>query len=540
LNHKCTGCLVGTHVLKLANKFKLGSTSCNTIGTLGNYCSCTEVSSDGFAEQPSFVPTDLDSVHIDESTWDNHYDFYDNLEEKYDIVIPTITKPQSTVTDSDVKGGNLYPTLYQDIFDSMLIDIIDCGWKRFNMRPCITHVGKYIYGYIDNTTIFKRKVKKLVFGYAYNLVNLEIETVSILITNILRINELLSAEGYKRFEDEQLDAIVTLAPIWIAAEYRFRIRREVKPPQHIMDVIEDECEGNILTDYSDYQAEMEEEKEKKRRADRDIAYVEYSYFVSSKSMNRNLWIGDSGASCHMTNSMDGMINVHDIDSPIQIGTGDAVKSTKIGDKRLRILQADGEIKDLVLKDCKYVPQLFTNLFSITKALDKSWQISNEGIKMKLTNSADTYSIVFDQVLRTESGAITAVEMVPRLDQVNVTLERGIKININKLHLLSGHACESTLRKTAAAYGLTLNGQYMVCQDCAVAKARQRNVLKETVTLSTRPGERFYMDISSTKASSFGGAKFWLLVVDHFTDYCWSAFLIQKSHLADRVLGFIRS
>jgi hypothetical protein len=49
-----------------------------------------------------------------------------------------------------------------------------------------------------------------------------------------------------------------------------------------------------------------------------------------------------------------------------------------------------------------------------------------------------------------------------------------------------------------------------------------------------------MDISSTKASSFGGAKFWLLVVDHFTDYCWSAFLLQKSHFADRVLGFIRS
>jgi hypothetical protein len=82
---------------------------------------------------------------------------------------------------------------------------------------------------------------------------------------------------------------------------------------------------------------------------------------------------------------------------------------------------------------------------------------NEGIKIKLANSADTFSIIFDQVLRTESGTIMAVEMVPRLGQVNVTLEHGIKININKLHFLLGHACE-------------------------VAKARQRNVLKETVTL----------------------------------------------------------
>jgi hypothetical protein len=80
----------------------------------------------------------------------------------------------------------------------------------------------------------------------------------------------------------------------------------------------------------------------------------------------------------------------------------------------------------------------------------------------------------------------------------------------------------------------------VCTDCALAKARQCTVPKETTSVTTKAGERLYIDISSTKASSFGGAKFWLLIVDQHTDFCWSAFLLQKSTLADRVQGFLRS
>jgi hypothetical protein len=117
-----------------------------------------------------------------------------------------------------------------------------------------------------------------------------------------------------------------------------------------------------------------------------------------------------------------------------------------------------------------------------------------------------------------------------LDTMHVTLERGLTININKLHLLLGHACEHTLLKTAKEYGLILKGNYMVCTDCAMSKAHQKNVDKVSGTVSTKPGERLYIDISSCKATSVGGAKFWLLIVDQFTDLCWSAFLVKKSDL----------
>jgi hypothetical protein len=149
-----------------------------------------------------------------------------------------------------------------------------------------------------------------------------------------------------------------------------------------------------------------------------------------------------------------------------------------------------------------------------------------------------FSLKFDKHLRMDTGVITGVEMVPRVDSSHLTLEKGLTININKLHTLLGHACENTLCATAKHYDLQLKGNYMVCTNCALAKSRQKDVPKESAVVSTRPGERFYLDISSTKAKSFGALKFWLLVVDHYSDMCWSFFLKQKSDLPNCVMELL--
>jgi hypothetical protein len=80
---------------------------------------------------------------------------------------------------------------------------------------------------------------------------------------------------------------------------------------------------------------------------------------------------------------------------------------------------------------------------------------------------------------------------------------------------------------------------MLCTDCALAKARQKNVSKESAVVSSRPGESFYLDVSSTKARSIGGPKFWLLIVDHFSDMCWSFFMKAKSELPDQVMDLLQ-
>jgi transposase InsO family protein len=49
-----------------------------------------------------------------------------------------------------------------------------------------------------------------------------------------------------------------------------------------------------------------------------------------------------------------------------------------------------------------------------------------------------------------------------------------------------------------------------------------------------PGEPLYIDISSIKQRSFGGAKFWALIVDDYTDYCWSFVMNNKLDIKARI------
>jgi hypothetical protein len=44
---------------------------------------------------------------------------------------------------------------------------------------------------------------------------------------------------------------------------------------------------------------------------------------------REIWIGDTGATAHMTNSMNGLINIRNDQSEIKLGNGDYVDSPLI-------------------------------------------------------------------------------------------------------------------------------------------------------------------------------------------------------------------
>ena len=55
-----------------------------------------------------------------------------------------------------------------------------------------------------------------------------------------------------------------------------------------------------------------------------------------------------------------------------------------------------------------------------------------------------------------------------------------------------------------------------CENCTMGKAHQKNVPKLNKHGSKIPGERLYIDISSIKARSLSGSKFWLLAVDEAT------------------------
>jgi hypothetical protein len=150
---------------------------------------------------------------------------------------------------------------------------------------------------------------------------------------------------------------------------------------------------------------------------------------------KNTWIADSGASCHMGPTDDGMYDTTEIDNPIKIGNGRTLRAIKIGKLKKTIKQNDGSTLDIMLEEYKHVPSLQMHLFSITKALDAGWQLGNDGVKIILRKGSN--KVTFDRIMKTDRGKLCGVEILSRQDSDTVTARQRYR-QCGNFHSHMGH------------------------------------------------------------------------------------------------------
>jgi hypothetical protein len=175
---------------------------------------------------------------------------------------------------------------------------------------------------------------------------------------------------------------------------------------------------------------------------------------------------------------------------------------------------------------KYFLELWINLFSIGKALKNGFNLSNDGEIIKL--SKGNVTLTFDKVVRTKNDFVPGIKLLQVLGDVGTSVLETKKrdtIDVNNLHKILGHCGEVNARLTGKAYGYEVTGN--------------KNINKEWKGGSLIRGERLYVDISSMKGTSFDGAKFWVLIIDDFSSYCWSYFLKKKDESKDKVVELIK-
>ena len=156
---------------------------------------------------------------------------------------------------------------------------------------------------------------------------------------------------------------------------------------------------------------------------------------------------------------------------------------------------------------------------------------------------DDFTLSFDLKIRTKTGYVAAVEIISDDSEEVATPALGSDqpVNVNEFHCLLGHVSEAKARAVAKYYGVKLVGKFETCSACAAAKARQMNIPKEIPEASKCKvvGEKLHFDISSIKARSFGGAKYWLLVLDEATGYIFSFFLRRKKDTAQTIIRLVK-
>ena len=260
-------------------------------------------------------------------------------------------------------------------------------------------------------------------------------------------------------------------------------------------------------------------------------------------LGKNIFIGDSAATSHMTSSKMGVYNLVPINGSVMIGNGKSISCTHKGKLDVICKHKDGSIARETW-DVKIVPELNHDLFSFTKAMKDGWQMNGRwkegGLMIKLFKTIRA-SMKFDRMIPSGSSWLLGIKVQRVFDQAHAAMEPGKTIFISKFHEMTGHTGEHLLKPKANCMKLKLIGRLPPCEVCAKAKIRQRNIPKKKIKrLPTRPGYRVFMDICSFNQVSRGGNRHWLIVFDEFSDYTHSFFLKRKKDQIQIMLIWIRT
>ena len=242
-----------------------------------------------------------------------------------------------------------------------------------------------------------------------------------------------------------------------------------------------------------------------------------------------MWLADSGASAHMTNSLEGLIHVVDIKSQVKIGNGVYLHATKIRTKKGMVIDKNRKKQKITLGNVKYVPDLFCNLVSLTQAMNIEFELKGEKNEMKLTKKDKTYC--FDQVIPSGKGLLPGIMIHNQVDERQNSKRK--KTKFEQIHAQLGHCGKGNTLATAIKFGLKVEDRDEVCESCVVSKQKQKNLGKIAENKAKRKGVRICTDGSSIKNASAGKSKFWYLFVDEWTGYKSSIFVARKGEIAKK-------
>ena len=261
-----------------------------------------------------------------------------------------------------------------------------------------------------------------------------------------------------------------------------------------------------------------------------------------------LWVGDSGASSHLTFNGQGMTKARKggINEQIVMGNGTKASSTQIGNIHGEILSKEGtSLGRITLEQVTYSPVASFNLLSLTALLKKGWtmEATSKEFRMKHNNK----EIKLDIIIHTPKGMLFCMRIKRDLSEAGLfqSVMRGKKISINKLHGLFGHGGEERDRKMAKHLEITLTrGTLKPCAACAAAKAKMKALPPGGDGLGEKEEQdsakvRIYVDLSQVKVPlelkhivKHNSKPYWRLAVDEMTGLAFSSFHESKNKMVE--------
>ena len=215
-----------------------------------------------------------------------------------------------------------------------------------------------------------------------------------------------------------------------------------------VDYVEDSLKGeNTKNSNKDNYTNMDEEKEGKQahllrlkiyrydhnfpRKNRDNEKALVMSEMELSHLEKNIFIGDSAATSHMTSRKMGVYNLAPINCSVKIGNGKSIRCTQKGKLDVICKHKDGFIARETW-DLKIVPELNHDLFGFTKAMKDGWQMNGRwkegGLMIELFKTTRA-SMKFDRMIPSGSSWLIGIRVQRVFDQAHAAMEPGKTIFI---------------------------------------------------------------------------------------------------------------
>jgi hypothetical protein len=294
------------------------------------------------------------------------------------------------------------------------------------------------------------------------------------------------------------------------------------------------------------QRTQEESGAQEEPSDSDSDY-DICFAVNEGSVaNKNYWIYDTAATCHMGPSLEGCTNIVYVNNRVTVGKGSRAVCKARATFKGTVVTKEGKTKRITIENFAYVPELTDYLFSGTFAIQKGFHVRDEDNTVVLFK--DKTTIKFDRIVKKGSSYIMCLNVLPnKLEKANVSGEKKVKkvksdtttevktpkqanelltlkkASYSEYHGKLGHPSHELTVSTAKKKGIQLGRQKVRCLACMLSKAKRKSIKNVNFERETVPGRTLHIDISSVKRKSKGGAKFWLQIADGATSKKWSFF-----------------
>ncbi|KAF2345651.1 Integrase catalytic core [Trinorchestia longiramus] len=239
------------------------------------------------------------------------------------------------------------------------------------------------------------------------------------------------------------------------------------------------------------------------------------------------WIVDSGATQHMCNKQSEFSSYSDLSSPvrIEIGDGRALKGIGVGDVRLKITLPNMQVKNCVVKNVLFVPELACNLISVA-------QNAESGKETHFNKS--TCEIVDEN-----NELIVARHKVGRLYRLDCSYHVAAKyssVSSDDLlwHKRFCHLGFDNLKKLKSldlvrGFDCSLGNENIFCENCCDGKSHRLPFSRVDQRKVRKPLELIHSDVCGKINPSFlGGGSYSVTFTYDYSRYTWVYIIKNKS------------